>query len=564
MKRFILIITLFIYSITIEAQERGVKSIYLQIENENIQLYKESHALLIGISDYNNDWPDLPGVKEDIDTIRKVLEYHDFNVVVIENPTKFQIDDAFSNFIAKYGQAEDNRLLFYFAGHGHTITSFGEKFGYIVPIDAPNPSEDQALFQSKAIEMAQIEIFAKRIQSKHAIFLFDACFSGSLFAFTRSIPQDISYKTTRPIRQFITSGEENEQVPDKSIFCQQFITALVTDESDWNHDGYLTGSELGEFLQTTVIRYSYNYQHPQYGKIRNPALDKGDFVFILPNEQDTVIEDIKIEKPILGKAVEVQIYGSIELTTEIGGQLILDGIKLGDINANSKVPIDKVTTGEHKIEIVGNEYWSEIITIYPNQVTIITIDRALSENNANLESSGVFTDSRDGVQYKWVRIGYKVWMTENLNYHTSLGSWCYDNNESYCSTFGKLYDWETAKKICPTGWHLPSDIEWTELIDFLGGENIAGGKMKETDTIYWISPNIGTTNESGFTALPGGTRLVNRNFDDIGNSGFWWSSSSKDDTNYAYYRFLQSSHSRVPGNYICDKKKGLSVRCVRD
>jgi hypothetical protein len=98
---------------------------------------------------------------------------------------------------------------------------------------------------------------------------------------SRAIPQNISYKTASPVRQFITSGTAGETVPDQSIFRRQFISALQG-EGDTDKDGYVTALELGEFLQKTVVNYSKNAQHPQYGKIRNPNLDKGDFVFVLP------------------------------------------------------------------------------------------------------------------------------------------------------------------------------------------------------------------------------------------------------------------------------------------
>lgn len=557
MRQLITILLLFTSGIVSVAQQNGFKSLNIKIDNNNVQLYKQSHALLIGVSDYNNNWPDLPGVKKDIDAVKTALENHNFNVVVVENSTKSQIDDVFSNFIARYGQGIDNRLVFYFAGHGHTInTSYGEKLGYLVPADAPNPNNNEAAFQSKAIEMAQIEIYAKRIQSKHAIFLFDACFSGSLFAMIRAVPQAISYKTTKPIRQFITSGEENEQVPDNSIFRQQFVQALLSNDADGNNDGYLTGTELGEFLQTTVTNYSYNYQHPQYGKIRNPALDKGDFVFILSGDQSTATAQISTEEPILGEVVTIQTYGSIELTTEIAGNLFLDGKQLGVISSNTKVPINKVTTGKHRLEIEGNEYWSRSITVYKDQTAILTARSEKPLNTFELAGSGVFTDTRDNEDYKWVKIGNHIWMAENLNFKTASGSWCYDDKESNCNTYGRLYNWETAKQVCPDGWHLPTDDEWKELE---GTDE--SSKLKEAGFIYWKSPNKGATNENGFTALLGGLRTGNGSFVLIGKVLHWWSSAEYDATD-AWERI--PVYSVAPVRRHSDKKAGFSVRCVRD
>ncbi|HEX8181823.1 MAG TPA: SUMF1/EgtB/PvdO family nonheme iron enzyme [Pyrinomonadaceae bacterium] len=261
-------------------QQRG-----LDIRGEDgkpIKLYDKSYALLIGVSDYLSGWPKLPGVKQDIPAVRAALEQQGFQTVVVLNPTGAQLEEAYRSFIQQYGLGVENRLLFYFAGHGHTIKqSYGEDMGYIVPVDAPNPRRDPASFMAKALDMQSMELYARRIQSKHALFLFDSCFSGSLFALSRSIPDNISYKTSLPVRQFITSGSANEQVPDRSIFREQFIAALEG-AADNNHDGYVTGSELGDFLQDRVVNYTHNAQHPQYGKIRNPNLDKGDFVFVLP------------------------------------------------------------------------------------------------------------------------------------------------------------------------------------------------------------------------------------------------------------------------------------------
>ncbi|MBC7930193.1 MAG: SUMF1/EgtB/PvdO family nonheme iron enzyme [Rubrivivax sp.] len=253
-------------------------------DGKDIKLYDRSFALVVGVSDYTQGWPKLPGVRKDIEEVARALERHGFQVTKVENPDSAQLDKAFKTFIDENGLGVENRLLFYFAGHGHTVKqSYGEEMGYIVPVDAPNPTRDSAGFMSKAMDMQQMELYARRIQSKHALFLFDSCFSGALFALSRAIPDSIGYKTARPVRQFITSGSADEQVPDQSIFRRQFVEALEG-EADGNRDGYVTGTELGEFLQDKVVNYSRNAQHPQYGKIRNPNLDKGDFVFALPKK----------------------------------------------------------------------------------------------------------------------------------------------------------------------------------------------------------------------------------------------------------------------------------------
>src|SRR5210317_2230283 len=200
---------------------RGIVTIPFKDENGTvINIYDESHALVIGVSDYTGGWPKLPGVEKDITLVKNALESKGFNVVLVKNPDSQELVNAFEMFIEKYGQKPNNRLLFYFAGHGHTVVPQygGMALGYIVPVEAPNPNDDLNKFKRVAMSMQRIEEYAMSIDAKHALFVFDSCFSGSLFALSRAVPEHISYKTAKPVRQFITSGSANETVPDTSIF----------------------------------------------------------------------------------------------------------------------------------------------------------------------------------------------------------------------------------------------------------------------------------------------------------------------------------------------------------
>ncbi|HEV8713173.1 MAG TPA: caspase family protein [Candidatus Binatia bacterium] len=268
-----------------KAQTRGIVVIKDTAGSE-LELYKESHALVIGVSDYTEGWPPLPGVKEDIQAVTQALEKSGFQVVTVENPDHGALQKAYRDFLRSYGLVADNRLLFYFAGHGYThkpsyATNDPEEWmGYIVPRDAPLPTQDFAAFMGHAVSMHEFDALAQQIEAKHALFVFDSCFSGSIFALSRAAPLNISLLTVQPVRQFISSGSADQEVPDKSAFRRQFIAAL-DGEADRNHDGYVTGSELGLFLYEKVTNYSRGTQTPQYGKIRHPRLDKGDFVFPL-------------------------------------------------------------------------------------------------------------------------------------------------------------------------------------------------------------------------------------------------------------------------------------------
>ena len=176
------------------------------------------------------------------------------------------------------------------------------------------------------------------------------------------------------------------------------------------------------------------------------------------------------------------------------------------------------------------------------------------------QTTGTFTDSRDGKVYKTVTIGEQVWMAENLAYKPTSGNyWAYDNKADNIAVYGYLYDWETAKKVCPTGWHLPSDAEWTQLTDYLGGASDAGGKLKAVS--HWNSPNTGATNETGFTALSGGSRSYST-FSDIGTKGYWWSVT--EGSLFGPWSRLLYHDSGGVGRLDIGKELGFSVRCLRD
>jgi uncharacterized protein (TIGR02145 family) len=197
----------------------------------------------------------------------------------------------------------------------------------------------------------------------------------------------------------------------------------------------------------------------------------------------------------------------------------------------------------------------------------------------------------DGNNYGTVQIGNQVWMSENLktsryrngglipNVTTDYTAWAnlttgawsyYYNDVSNNAIYGKLYNWYTTlgDTLCPTGWGVPTDAEWTTLTTYLGGESVAGGKMKSVGTAYWESPNTGAINLSGFSALPGGYRGNDGSFGSIRVNAFFWSAPEYG-TDNAWYRSLYTNDSFVfRANssiyYYGNKSSGASVRCLRD
>ncbi len=249
---------------------------------ESVKLYEGSYALIIGAVNYRY-WAKLGGVRDDLPAVRSVLEKHGFKVEELLDPTGDDLLARINKFINDYGLYPDNRLLIYFSGHGYTeVSGDGRKFGYVVPVDAPKPSKDLIGFQQKALTMDELETAARRIRSKHALFVFDSCFSGTLVSRGDiQVPRIIDYYAASPVRQFITSGADNQEVPEESVFRRVFVQGLKG-KADANGDGYVTGTELATYLQDQVTYYRGEAQTPQYGKIRDPRLDSGDFIFILP------------------------------------------------------------------------------------------------------------------------------------------------------------------------------------------------------------------------------------------------------------------------------------------
>jgi|GEM_PF-2236667 len=213
-------------------------------------------------------------------------------------------------------------------------------------------------------------------------------------------------------------------------------------------------------------------------------------------------------------------------------------------------------------------------TSYGNQISFTTLSWTCGTN---------FTDPRDNKIYGTVQIGTQCWMKQNLNIGSRISGstgqsnngviekYCYNNSESNCTTYGGLYQWNEMMQysttpgvqgICPPGWHIPTDAEWTTLTTYLGGESVAGGKMKEAGTAHWSSPNTGASNSSGFTAFPGGRRNTDGSFYNLSYVGNFWSSSVSV-ASYAWSQILGYNDAVVIRGGS-NKSYGFSVRCLKD
>jgi uncharacterized protein (TIGR02145 family) len=218
-----------------------------------------------------------------------------------------------------------------------------------------------------------------------------------------------------------------------------------------------------------------------------------------------------------------------------------------------------------------------LVLIFPN-----SCKKYEDKNNP----SGSITD-KDGNVYTSVTIGAQVWMVENLKttkyndgtfipnvtdetawYNLTTAAYCwYDNEISNKTTYGALYNWYVVNtgKLCPSGWHVPAETEWSDLINYLGGQDIAGGKMKEIGLAHWKDVNVGATNESGFTALPGGLRSNFGSFGTLGLNGHWWSATPySPDPHFAISLEIYDAAAEAYLEHVTYAKNSISVRCIKD
>ena len=244
--------------------------------------------------------------------------------------------------------------------------------------------------------------------------------------------------------------------------------------------------------------------------------------------------------------------------------------------------IKEKTNPQVKVNIPNPVPKKKINPLFFVVITIIIIGVILFINNSNksvpgeIEAVSVLAD---------ITIGTQVWESTNLDVTTyrdgtpipevtdptawaslTTGAWCYYNNDpANEGTYGKLYNWYAVndpRGLAPEGYHVPTVAEWTSLIDYLGGEDVAGGKMKSTGTLLWLSPNTAATNESGFSGLPGGGRNDGGTFAGVGRGATYWSSSLHSKEN-ALICFLGNDNGHQ-GRLNFNRRYGFSVRCLRD
>jgi uncharacterized protein (TIGR02145 family) len=254
-------------------------------------------------------------------------------------------------------------------------------------------------------------------------------------------------------------------------------------------------------------------------------------------------------------------FGKLEITSYLAGKLFIDNTFIKDVRQNTKFTLSGISIGNHNLELQGTTNYKTQISIYKDETSLLTLSgsnisssdaniSSANTNNSQIEKKGTFTDTRDGREYSWTRIGSTLWMTENLAYNPGgQGFWSYKNEESNVETFGYLYDWETAQKACPEGWRLPTKYDFTYLRQNLGVRPRS----------VFISGIEGGA--SGFNAVLGGRQLDSRFDEPLGKFGRYWSSTTEDGRHGWCLYFI--GPKEIAEIVPVHNKSGISVRCVK-
>ena len=418
---------------------------------------------------------------------------------------------------------------------------------------------------------------------------------------------------TLSVFSVLTSNAQNYQITFSGTGASTTVNTVKVENLNAGTSLTLNGSDILRLTIATSVNSPKDYQSSDLRIYPNPMTEYTTLEFSPPLEGNAVI----VVSDMTGRSVcKIQSYlGILKHSYRITG--LETGIYFVNINGNGyqisgkvisngnpkgAISIEKIDGINQSVEIEKPEAETKgtlatVDMIYTdgdrlkftgasgNYRTIVT---DIPSTNKNINFDFVPCTDGDYNVYPVVTIGTQTWMAENLKtttYNdgttaipnvTVNSSWStlttaaysdYQNSSVNSNTYGRLYNWyvvspSNPKNVCPTGWHVPTDGQWTTLSTYLGGVIIAGGKLKETSTTHWLSPNTSATNETGFTALPGGYRDLSGSFGLLGNTGFWWSNTVSG-TTYAWYRYLYYNGGNM-GSGDNDQKTGFYVRCLHD
>ncbi|MBT4822316.1 MAG: SUMF1/EgtB/PvdO family nonheme iron enzyme, partial [Lentisphaerae bacterium] len=251
--------------------------------------FGSSLALVIHVSRYQDaSWGDLPSAALEAETISSALSDNGFAVTRLENPTSDDLSRGLNGLVGASVADKTGRMVIFFAGHGHQRDGpfGGRKKGYLVPADAPHPDKGLEGFTAKALEMSDLVALCSKLECSHALFVLDCPFSSTVLASRgvgvrkADIPAYISERVLLPVRQFIAVTAEQERTRNRESFAEAFVLAL-DGAADRDDDGYVLGTELGHYFEAELSSWRKG-QSAEFGKMRHPLWDRGDFCFVVP------------------------------------------------------------------------------------------------------------------------------------------------------------------------------------------------------------------------------------------------------------------------------------------
>ena len=356
----------------------------VQIGSEMYPLYTKRCALIIGVESYRDPrWDRLESVAADVAEIEKALKRSNFDVRVVKTDkrSKKRIQKDIDVFLEEFGGDENNSLLFYLTGHGFLDESGTAE--YLALHDTPKRIPENANTDDLAFNL-DFFVKLKKVKCRHVLCLFDICFAGSIFeddVFQEpqvSKPLKVAEDTSsfnlvnRNVRQFITAGGIDETVEAvRGLFRKSFVKAVTTQDADVNADGFVTGSEVGAFMQVAIQREK-NGQHPQYGKLKSRQYNLGEYVF----------KPTLFISPTFGIADSVAFTGDLELFSDLAGTVSIrslqgDTLITKDILSSGATNFDGLLPGEVEVSLVTDNQliFNNKVRIVPNhKVSIMTED----------------------------------------------------------------------------------------------------------------------------------------------------------------------------------------------